>query len=55
MLVSLGGLNRVDAYGVSPDGTIDYRPFSSTQPREGTFPADIATYAAHLAAPAFPD
>lgn len=44
VLVSLGGANRVDAYAVAPDGSIDSRPFSSTQPREGTFPADIAAY-----------
>ncbi|MFM7737289.1 MAG: hypothetical protein ACKPBU_15075 [Alphaproteobacteria bacterium] len=44
VLVSVGGLDRVDAYGVTPDGTIDSRPFSSTGPRKGTFPADIATY-----------
>ena len=44
ILVSLGGANRVDAYAVAPDGSIDNRPFSSTGTRDGTFPADIAAY-----------
>ncbi|HZR82072.1 MAG TPA: hypothetical protein VFD92_13330 [Candidatus Binatia bacterium] len=44
VLVSLGGANRVDAYAVQPDGSLPERPFSSTQPIDGTFPADIVAY-----------
>lgn len=42
MLVSLGGFARVDAYEVFDDGTIAELPFSSTEPRTGTFPSDVA-------------
>jgi hypothetical protein len=44
VLVSLGGSNRVDAYAVAPDGSIPERPFSSTEPIDGTFPADVLVY-----------
>jgi hypothetical protein len=41
MLVSLGGFARVDAYEVFDDGTLADLPFSSTEPRTGTFPSDV--------------
>ena len=44
ILVSLGGVNRVDAYAVQSDGTLPLKPFSSTTPIDGTFPADILAY-----------
>jgi hypothetical protein len=43
MLVSLGGFDRVDAYEVAADGTLPALPFSSTEPRPGTFPSDVLT------------
>lgn len=42
VFVSLGGLGRVDGYRVGQDGGLASRPFTSTQPRFGTFPTDIA-------------
>lgn len=45
VLVSLGGSNRVDTYAVQGGclgGTLLERPTSSTQPIDGTFPADVA-------------
>jgi 6-phosphogluconolactonase (cycloisomerase 2 family) len=44
LFVSLGGFNRVDAYTVNPDGTIADRPYSSTEPQNDTFPADVLVY-----------
>jgi hypothetical protein len=44
MLVSLGGFARVDAYEVFDDGTLADFPFSSTEPRTGTFPSDVAVF-----------
>jgi len=44
VLVSLGGANRVDAYAVQADGSIAERPFSSTEPINDTFPADVLVY-----------
>lgn len=41
LVVSLGGFDRVDAYEVAPDGTLPLQPFSSTEPRPGTFPSDV--------------
>jgi 6-phosphogluconolactonase (cycloisomerase 2 family) len=46
LFVSLGGFNRVDAYSVSADGTIAERPYSSTEPQDGTFPADVLVFVA---------
>ncbi len=42
VFVSLGGLGRVDGYRVTPNGGLQDRPFTSTEPRPGTFPADVA-------------
>ncbi len=44
VLVSLGGSNRIDAYAVQPDGSLPERPFSSTTPIDGTFPADVLVF-----------
>ena len=45
LFVSVGGFNRVDAYAVNPeDGTLAERPFSSTEPMNDTFPADVLVY-----------
>ncbi|MEW6268206.1 MAG: hypothetical protein AB1689_02770 [Thermodesulfobacteriota bacterium] len=46
LFVSVGGFDRVDAYAVNADGTLAERPFSSTQPITGTFPADVLVYVA---------
>ena len=46
VFVSLGGFNRVDAYAVNQDGTIAERPYSSTEPQDNTFPADVLVYVA---------
>lgn len=43
LLVSVGGLGRVDAYRV-PGGVLEERPFSSTREIEGSFPADVAAW-----------
>lgn len=42
IFVSAGGLNRVDGYRVYSDGSLDDEPYTSTEPRNGTFPSDIA-------------
>ena len=42
VLVSLGGLARVDGYRVREDGSLDEKPYTSTEPRPDTFPSDIA-------------
>ena len=44
LFVSLGGFNRVDAYAVNPDGTLPELPYSSTEPMNDTFPADVLVY-----------
>ena len=44
IFVSLGGSNRIDAYAVGSDGSLPQRPFSSTTPIDGTFPADVLVY-----------
>jgi len=46
LFVSVGGFDRVDAYALNPDGTIAELPFSSTEPQNGTFPADVLVYVA---------
>ena len=46
LFVSLGGFNRVDAYAVNPDGTLPELPYSSTEPMNDTFPADVFVYVA---------
>ncbi|HEY8514863.1 MAG TPA: hypothetical protein VIS07_05030 [Candidatus Binatia bacterium] len=46
LFVSVGGFDRVDAYAVNPDGTLEERPFSSTEPIPGTFPSDVLVYVA---------
>lgn len=46
LFVSLGGFNRVDAYTVNPDGTLPELPYSSTEPMNDTFPADVLVYVA---------
>jgi 6-phosphogluconolactonase (cycloisomerase 2 family) len=46
LFVSLGGFDRVDAYAVNPDGTLPELPYSSTEPINGTFPADVLVYVA---------
>lgn len=42
VFVSLGGYGRVDGYLVEEDGGLADLPFTSTQPRRDTFPADVA-------------
>ncbi|MDG2305322.1 MAG: hypothetical protein P8R42_11860 [Candidatus Binatia bacterium] len=42
VLVSQGGLDRVDGFRVREDGSLDEKPYTSTVPRTGTFPSDIA-------------
>ncbi len=42
VFVSLGGLGRVDGYRVQADGSLDSRPYTSTEPRTDTFPSDVA-------------
>ncbi len=42
VFVSAGGLGRVDGYLVRDTGSLDSRPYTSTQPRENTFPSDVA-------------
>lgn len=44
LFVSVGGFDRVDAYALNEDGTIAELPFSSTEPQNGTFPADVLVY-----------
>lgn len=44
VFVSAGGLNRVDGYRVQSDGSVESEPFTSTEPRDGTFPSDVAVY-----------
>ncbi|MBM4267115.1 MAG: hypothetical protein FJ144_10970 [Deltaproteobacteria bacterium] len=39
---SFGGLARIDGYQVLENGALDSRPFTSTTPRDSTFPADVA-------------
>jgi 6-phosphogluconolactonase (cycloisomerase 2 family) len=41
VFVSKGGLNRVDAYEVLADGTLASRPFTTTDPRQDSFPSDV--------------
>lgn len=42
IFVSAGGLGRVDGYQVLDDGSLADRPFTSTEPRNDTFPTDVA-------------
>lgn len=42
IFVSAGGLGRVDGYRIQADGSPADRPFTSTEPRDNTFPSDIA-------------
>ena len=45
ILYANGSRDRfVRAYDVQPDGTLPERPFSSTEPIEDTFPADVLVY-----------
>lgn len=46
LFVSVGGFDRVDAYAVNADGTLNELPFSSTEPISNTFPSDVLVYVA---------
>jgi hypothetical protein len=44
VFVAQGGLNRVDAFAVADDGSLDPRPATSSQPKDYSFPTAVAIF-----------
>ena len=44
VFVAQGGLNRVDAFPVADDGSLDPRPATSSQPKDDSFPTAVAIF-----------
>ena len=44
VFVAQGGLNRVDAFTVADDGSLVAEPATSSQPKDFSFPTDIAIF-----------